>query len=243
MDVTRNDFLGGRVQAWQPAKGYRAGIDAVLLAASVPAQSGDRLLELGCGVGVASLCVQARVPGVSVIGLEREADYAKLAERNGLNVVVGDVAQMPDDVRQRDFDHVIFNPPYFDRALGAKSDGALREAARGEDTPLASWIDAATRRLAPKGVLTMIQDASRLADMLKAIDDRLGQVTVQPIAPRVGRAAHLIILQAVKSSRAPFKLNAPLILHEGDKHLSDADHYTPEVSDMLRHGAPFAINR
>ncbi|MFZ2468854.1 MAG: methyltransferase, partial [Parvibaculum sedimenti] len=37
---TDDGFLGGRLQLLQPAKGYRAGIDAVLLAASVPARHG-----------------------------------------------------------------------------------------------------------------------------------------------------------------------------------------------------------
>ena len=59
-------FLGGRVQAWQPAAGYRAGVDAVLLAAAVPARPGDTALELGAGAGVASLCLATRVPGLSV---------------------------------------------------------------------------------------------------------------------------------------------------------------------------------
>ena len=35
-DLTCNDFLGGRVRLYQPVKGYRAGVDPVLLAAAVP---------------------------------------------------------------------------------------------------------------------------------------------------------------------------------------------------------------
>lgn len=60
---SHDQFLGGRLMVAQPKTGYRAGVDPVLLAASVPAVRGESVLELGCGVGVASLCLAARVPG------------------------------------------------------------------------------------------------------------------------------------------------------------------------------------
>ncbi|PJE33810.1 methyltransferase, partial [Pseudooceanicola lipolyticus] len=47
-DLTRDSFIGGRVWLWQPRRGYRAGVDPVLLAAAVPARPGQRVLELGC---------------------------------------------------------------------------------------------------------------------------------------------------------------------------------------------------
>ena len=79
VETTNDLFLGGKVTALQPAKGYRAGIDAVLLAASVPAKAGETVLELGCGVGVASLCLAARVEGVEITGVELQPEYAALA--------------------------------------------------------------------------------------------------------------------------------------------------------------------
>lgn len=241
-DVTCNDFLGGQVQAWQPVKGYRAGVDAVFLAAAVPAKPGQRVLELGCGVGVASLCLAARVKGVSVTGIERETLYANLAARNGVDVVQADIAALPQEVLAQSYDHVIFNPPYFDRALGAKSEHHETEAARGEHTSMSTWIDVATRRLKPKGQLTLIQNASRLPDVLSALDDRMGAITVQPFTPRIGRAAHLVIVQARKSSKAPFVLNAPIVVHEGNRHERDEEDYTPIVRAILRDGAPLSLN-
>jgi hypothetical protein len=81
-ETTQDAFLGGRVQLLQPRKGYRAGLDPVLLAASVPAQAGDTVLELGCGVGAALFCLAARVPGLTLTGVELQADYADLARQN-----------------------------------------------------------------------------------------------------------------------------------------------------------------
>ena len=80
--LARNAFLGGRVQLWQPREGYRAGIDPVLLAATVPAQPGQRVLELGCGAGPALCCLGVRVPGLALTGIEVQPAYAALARRN-----------------------------------------------------------------------------------------------------------------------------------------------------------------
>ena len=80
--TTTDDFLGGLVSVIQPRKGYRAGVDAVLLAASIPAKPGQQVLELGCGVGVASLCLAARVPDLTMTGVELQSDYAALALQN-----------------------------------------------------------------------------------------------------------------------------------------------------------------
>jgi tRNA1(Val) A37 N6-methylase TrmN6 len=107
----------------------------------------------------------------------------------------------------------------------------------GEDTPLADWISTAARRLAPKGYLHMIQRADRLPDMLAASAGCLGSSEVLPLAPRHGRAAELVILRARKGGRADFRLHAPLILHEGDRHRQDGESYRPEIGAVLRDGA------
>ncbi|WP_282181663.1 tRNA1(Val) (adenine(37)-N6)-methyltransferase [Aliiroseovarius marinus] len=242
-DLTQDDFLGGQLVLTQPRTGYRAGVDPVFLASAVAAKTGESVLELGCGVGAASLCLGRRVSGITLHGIERQADHAALArknaEDNGISLTVhdGDLARMPDALRALSFDHVIMNPPYFDRARGSMSPHDAREQAMGEETPLAVWMDQATRRLKPRGMLTMINAAERLPDILSALDDRLGSVVVQPLSPRTGRAAKLLLLQARKGGRAAFRLAAPIVLHEGAAHTTDREHYTPEIQAILREGA------
>lgn len=240
-DLRCDAFLGGALQLWQPVRGYRAGIDPVLLAASVPAAPGQSVLDLGCGAGAAALCLGTRVPGLVMCGLERHAGYAALARRNGaalgLEVFEGDVADMPAALRQRAFDHVIANPPYYDRASGSAAPDPDREAARGEDAPLGVWVQAAQRRLRPRGHLHLILKADRLADALAAVQPPMGSVEITPLAPRAGRAAELVLLRARKDGRAALKLHAPVVLHAGDAHARDAEGYTPEIAAVLRAGA------
>ena len=245
--LTRDAFLGGRLAILQPREGYRAATDPVLLAAAVPARTGEPVLELGCGAGVASLCLACRVPGVRPTGLDLQPAYAALAARNAalnrveMRVETGDVADPPAALRAESFVHVFMNPPYFPAGDGTPAQDAGRERGRREAVPLAAWIDTGIRRLAPRGTLTVIQRADRLPEMLAALDGRMGSVAVLPLAPRAGRAAGRVILQAVKGGRAPFRLAAPLVLHRGEAHEADADSHTRTVSEILRNGAALCI--
>lgn len=239
-NLTRDAFLGGRLHLFQPQQGYRAGVDAVLLAASVPAHPGQQVLELGCGVGAAILCLGARVPGLRLTGVEREPGFAALARRNGgdvLEVVEADLTDLPLHVRQRQFDHVLANPPYYDRGASVPSMDPAREAAHGAHTPLEKWVKVAAKRLAPKGQAHFIHMAERLPDLLRALPHDLGSVEVLPLAARAGRAPDRILLRARKNGRGAFRLHAPLILHEGARHEQDGDSYCAPVRAALREGA------
>ncbi|KIN70741.1 Methyltransferase small [Sulfitobacter noctilucae] len=239
-DLTHDAFLGGLLHLYQSRQGYRAGIDAVLLSACVQAKKGQRVLELGCGVGAAVLCLGARVPGLVLTGVERDPRFAALARRNGkegLEVVEADLAALPADLRQRQFDHVLANPPYYDRAASVASDDAAREAAHGAETPLAVWVRTAARRLAPKGQMHFIHLTERLPDLLAALPSGMGSVEVQPFASREGRAPDRIILRARKNGRAAFKLHPTKVLHNGNHHIGGPDSYEPEIAAVLRDGA------
>jgi tRNA1Val (adenine37-N6)-methyltransferase len=234
-DLTDDAFLCGRLQVLQPRAGYRAATDPVLLAACVPAHAGDRVLDLGCGAGAASLCLAARVPGLLHHGLELQADYADLcarnAQRNGVDmtVTVGDVAHMPI---RTEFDHVIANPPYYPSA-GSPSPVAGRDTALRVDTGIDIWVTAGLRRLRPGGYLTMIFTP----DLLPAALAVQGNATVLPLAARDGRAPGRMVVQWRKVSRAPFRLLAPFVIHKGAAHDGDRESYTDAANAVLRMGA------
>lgn len=240
-ELTDDGFLGGRLRLLQPARGYRAATDPVLLAATCPASPGQSVLDLGCGAGAAALCLGHRVPGLALAGLELQPAYAELArrnaQRNGIAIEVheGDIARMPAALR-RDFDHVIANPPYY-HPDGSPSPIAARARAIQVDTPLAGWVAAATRRLRPGGWMTLILGADGLPQVLAALAPKLGSAAALPLAARAGRSALRVILQARKGGRAPFRLLAPLVIHQGPAHDGDRESYTPEASAVLRDGA------
>lgn len=245
--LTLDRFLNGKLDILQPRQGHRAGIDPVLLAASVDAVAGQSVLELGCGAGVASLCLGRRVKGLTITGVELQPDYAELAQRNAeenriaMQVITADLVDLPLSIRQQDFDHVFANPPYYQRSAGTAASDEGRDAALAGDTPLTEWIDVATRRVRPGGYVTIIQKADRLRDLMTAMDKRLGSVVITPIAPRIGRAAELVLMRAKKGGRGAFRLMAPVILHQGLRHERDGDSYTAQIREILREGASLEI--
>ncbi|MGB3246536.1 MAG: methyltransferase [Sulfitobacter sp.] len=239
--LTHDAFLGGMVHLWQPVRGYRAGVDPVILAASVKAQAGQSVLELGCGAGAAILCLGARISGLALTGVEREPDFAALAARNGvdtLEVVPADINDLPLSLRDRQFDHVLANPPYYDRHASRSSSDPLREAAHAALTPLQDWVKVAAKRLKPKGMAHFIHRAERLPDLLAALPKSLGSVEVLPITSRTGRVAERVILRARKNGRGDFVLHAPLVMHDGADHPGDhIKDYTATMRAVLRDGA------
>jgi len=243
-ELTDDGFLGGALMILQPRRGYRAATDPVLLAAAVPAKAGQSVLELGCGAGVASLCLGRRIPGLALTGLELQPAYAALARenalRNGLALDVhdGDIADLPEPLK-RGFDHVMMNPPYYAPGTGSPARDTGRETALREATPLAHWIGTATRRLHPGGMLTLIVGADRLPECLAGFGPQLGSVTVLPLAPRAGRDATRVIILARKGGRAAFRLAAAFLMHDGTAHDVDRDSYSMPAAQILRGAGTF----
>ncbi len=222
--VRQNSLLDGRLELWQPEHGYRSAIDPVLLAAAVAAAPGDRVLDVGTGVGTAALCLALRQPECQIFGLEIQPDLAALARRNAegngcgerFTVLVGDLAEPPAGL-EPGFDHVMANPPHQTAARGPASPYpgkalANREGASG----LADWLDFCLTMAAPGGSVTVIHRADRLDEVLTGLAGRAGAVVVMPLWPKAGEAAKRVVVQSRKGAKTPLRLTPGVVLHEAD---------------------------
>ncbi|MEC7796605.1 MAG: methyltransferase [Pseudomonadota bacterium] len=235
--VVENALLCGRVRLRQPARGYRAGMDAALLAAAVAPRPGERLFEAGCGAGAVLMQIAARHDALSLTGLERDSSSAALARENaGLNgfgdritVIEGDVAAGFRSLGLPPFDWAVSNPPFFD------DPGALRAPAPGKqgawmaDDGLAAWTGLLLKAVREGGRIVIIHRADRLADLLALLGDKAGSFAIRPIQPFAEEPAKRVLVRAIKTGKAPLRLLPPLVLHDG----SGAKH-TPESEALLR---------
>jgi tRNA1(Val) A37 N6-methylase TrmN6 len=247
LETTDDAFLGGRLRLLQPKAGYRAGLDAVLLAAAVPAAgAGIRVLDAGAGVGVAGLAVAARIADARVVLVELVPRLAALARenvaRNGLSdrvrVIEADLTAPAaslavQGLEPQSFDHVLANPPYVEEGRGSSpadlvKAGAQMMAAGG----LKRWVRFLAHMAAPDGTVTLIHRAEALGEVLASLDTRFGALDILPIHPRTGEPAHRVLVGGRKGSRAPLRLLPGLVLH-GDGHA-----FLPAVETILRDGAP-----
>jgi len=239
LTVTEDMLLGGRVRLFQPKGGYRAAIDPVLLAAAVPAEAGQSVLDVGSGAGAAALCLAARVPGVALTGIERDGEALALARRsaaaNGVMAewIEGDVLAPPAAILSRQFDHVISNPPYRSADRGQRSPHAAKALAHSiGDAEFGVWLAFCAARVRDKGTLSLVLPAGELARAVAAIEPRLGGLTILPLWPRQGAEARRVILRARRGGRAPSRVLPGLVLHGA------GGGYTEAAEQVLRHAGP-----
>jgi len=217
--MTRTDYLlDGRVQITQSAAGYRAGLDAVMLAAACLTQVDDTVLDLGCGAGAASLCLATRITDIKITGIEIQPEQAELARANfAQNNLIAEIIcadlkeyKFPSD----NFDHVILNPPYHDAAQHIPPENIARATAFMAND-LATWITTARRAVKTHGSVTIIHRTDALTDIIKNLDG-FGAIEIIPLWPRENIPAERIIIRARKGRKTPLTLLPGIVLHTTD---------------------------
>lgn len=224
MEVSEDRLLGGRIIIRQPVRGYRAGVDAALLAAACDVGPGQSVLEAGCGVGAVLLSAAFRRPEARFLGLESDPDALVLAHQNiALNGLQDRVAVQGADVGQpfsrlglSPCDAAMANPPFFDDPAELRAPHPAKRAAWITAEGLATWCAFLIKAVREKGVITMIHRADRLADIMSMLAPKAGSFSVRPIHPFADAPAKRVIVRAVKTGKAPLRILPPLILHDRD---------------------------
>jgi len=240
-------FLGGRLSLRQPASGHRAGTDAVLLAACVPAGAEGRAVDVGAGVGAAGLSALARAKALDMTCVEIDPGLVALCDgniaENGFaaraRAVVADVLKAPArraaGLADGEFDLVMTNPPFLDAAAARVSPDPARARAHVAEGGLEAWMKAALAVLRPAGRFLMIHRADALAEILASAKGRIGQIRLLPVHAKAGEPAVRLLVSGKKGSRAPLALLPPLVLHGADGR------FTPRAEAIHRGEAGIAL--
>ncbi len=232
-EISEDGLLGGRVRLRQPVQGYRAGVDAALLAAACDARPGERVLDLGCGPGAVVLAAAMRRPEVRFTGIERDPAALALASENAaLNGLEGRVQVMAADVGAgfaglglEVFDGALCNPPFFDEASRLRGPHPSRRGAWIADDGLGAWLGFLVKAVCEGGAITIIHRADRLADLLALLAPKAGSVKVRPVHAFGDQPAKRVLVRATKTGKAPLVLLPALVLHDrsGAKHTQEAE--------------------
>jgi tRNA1(Val) A37 N6-methylase TrmN6 len=228
-----NALLGGRVRLLQPARGYRAGMDAALLAAAVEARPGETVLEAGCGAGAVLTQIAARRPGVALVGVERDGVAADLARRNArlngltdrMRVVEATVGTGFKGLGLSRAHWAVSNPPFFDDPGALRAPSPARRGAWIADEGLAAWVDFLVDGAKDGGRIVLIHRADRLADLLGLLGAKCGSFVIRPVQPFADEPAKRVLVRAVRGGRGPLRLLPALVLHDrsGAKHTPEAE--------------------
>ncbi len=236
---TQDLLLGGRIALRQPAQGYRVAIDPLLLAASVNAEPGETILDVGAGVGAAGLCLATRLPHCRIMGIERQKDLVRLANdnivlnnlRDRVEILHGDLQSPPPRLAAGSYSQVISNPPYFESTRGRVSPVTNKGLSNHEsDFDMEGWLKFSLLMLKPSGKITFIYRVEMLDKLLCLFYGKVGDIKVFPFWPNSGQIAKLVIVQGVKGSKGGLNLLPCMVLHNADGS------FTQEADALLKNG-------
>jgi tRNA1Val (adenine37-N6)-methyltransferase len=235
--VRPGTLLDGRVVHAQPEAGHRSGIEPVLLAATVPAKAGERVLEGGSGAGAALLCLAYRQPEVAGVGVELDPALAALARRNaaanGFARLTFAAADITCFAPEGMFDHAMANPPWHVPTATPSPDATRERARRASPGLIAAWTAAIARPVRVGGSVTLVVGAGVMGEAMAALSGAgCGSLALLPLWPRGGVAAKLVLVRGIKAGRGPSRMLAGLVLHQTDGS------YTEAVRAVLGQGAP-----
>ena len=243
--VTTDHFLDHGIAVQQFAKsGHRSGLDAIMLAATVPGDVSGRVADLGAGAGVVGMAVAHRCATAEVDLFEIDPD---LSTQSGASLALahnqhlaGRLRNFCDDVaaptdlltaanqKPGSYVCIVANPPYNDENHRQSPDPRRSSAHMAQRSTPQIWVKTAAQLAAHRGNLALILRPENLQDWLQVVQKSFGGVVILPLHPRAEKAASRVLIGATKNSRAALKMLPPLILHAADGS------YTLEAEDILR---------
>lgn len=237
---TIDAFHNGGFFLVQPSDaGHRAGMDAMLLAATLPDEARGVLADFGAGAGAAGLAAINRLPDLRALLIERAPVMAEYARRSlalpgnahlatRAHVIEADVTlhgrqRHAAGLADHAFDYVILNPP-FNAGSDRKTPDPLKAEAHAmeSDDLFERWLRTAAATLKSGGQVSIIARPESMADILVALGKRFGGVEITPVCPRPGDDAIRILVTAIKGSRARLRLRDRILIHEGPGHAMSA---------------------
>lgn len=231
-------LLAENLRIIQSPSVFAFSLDAVLLArfAYVPIQKGN-LIDLCSGNGVIPLFLSARTKG-KITGVEiQERLYdmaARSVEYNGLQeqiqMIHGDIRDMPKQLGFGRFDVVTCNPPYFTTPSKEEINPNEHLAiARHEILcTLEDAVKASSQLVRQGGKVAFVHRPGRLLDMITLMRQyRLEPKRIRFVYPKQGKEANTLLVEAIKDGSPDLKILPPLFVY------NDEDEYTAEIREIL----------
>lgn len=238
MNLTIDDFLGGKVKLAQHSSGYRATSDSVILASAVQAKSGESVLDVGTGSGVILFCLASRINQLHMTGIELQPQLFELCLKNNelnnqqIHFINEDISSAPS-VHGIQFHHVVTNPPFYDEDI--LRENSQQRIAFKESLPLKDWIRFCLKHLRPKGTFTLIHRTVALPEILSILSKTaLGGIEVYPLVSDSSKPSKRVLVRGVMGSKKPFSLMPSIVLHN-----KDTGGHSAFAEAVSRHGISF----
>jgi tRNA1Val (adenine37-N6)-methyltransferase len=234
---TFDTLFGGKIRVLQEKGGYRFSIDAVLLAGFVWLRSGERVMDLGTGIGISPLILGKRGEGAEeIVGVEVQVKLCVLAKKNVRNngleglihIYQGDIRGVADVFPPASFDVVVTNPPYYRVASGRINPSSQKAIARHEVmVTIDDILRGASYLLKEGGRIFVIFPAYRSITLFDSLQSAmLEPKTLRWVHSRANEESKFILAEAYKGGGEGVKVLPPFFIY------SDEGKYTPEMERL-----------
>jgi len=243
MDFTLDSIRD--IKLYQPRKGYRFSVDALLLYSFVNLRIARRIGDLGAGSGIVGILLAKKYPDAKVVLFEIQESLAALAEKNialnfleeRIKVIKTDLRKIktlyPSLVTSHQFDLLVSNPPFRRFKSGLISEGEEKAIARHEiKLKLHELIDAASYLLKAKGRFCMVYHPYRLSELTEIMKKKgLEPKRLRLVHSNKISEAKMILIEAVQGAKVGLKVDKPLYIYKEDGAYTDElmEIYNPEV--------------
>lgn len=215
----------------QKEKGFRFGVDAVLLSDFAKVKRKDSVLDLCTGTGIIPILFAGKTESPSILGLEIQEEFAEMARRSiemnqiedRVKVITGDLCDEKLLKSIPQVNVVTVNPPYKKMMSGIKNEKDTLTIARHEVAlNLEDVIKAARICLKDNGRFYMIHRPERLADILTLMrKHRLEPKTIRMVYPNQTKPPTMVLVEGLKGGGEFLKVLAPLFVYAENGEYSD----------------------
>ena len=236
-EVTTDDLQNG-YYIYQPADGFRFGVDAVLLSEFTRIKPGENVLDMGTGTGIIPILLAAKTKGRHFTGLEIQEFSAAVARESVLlnkleeriDIVNGDIKEASKLFGNERFNVIVSNPPYMMADHGLRNDADEKYIARHET--LCTFDDIAreaSRVLISKGRFYLIHRPFRLAELFMTLKKyKLEPKRMRLVHSYVDKEPQMVMIEASKGGNSSIRIEKPLIIYE------KGGEYTEELKEIYK---------
>ncbi len=229
------DILNSQISIIQKKKGFKYGIDSVLLSHFVDAKAYKNVLDMGSGTGIISFLLYSRQLCENIIGIDIQDSYVEMSNRSvemnsidNVTFISGDFCNLKSFFSAESFDMIVSNPPYFleNRMLSGSED---KRISRFEiKMTMEELFKNASYALKNRGEFYLVHRPYRLNDIINTLTKfSLEPKVVRFVHPKKGVSSNLVLIKAIKNANRELKVLAPLYVY-------DENGYTKEINRIYK---------
>lgn len=236
----RLDFLftDQSMQIIQSPSVFSFSLDAVLLAnfSSIPLKRG-KIIDLCSGNGVIPLLI-SKWSKATITGVEIQTRLYDMAKRSvqlnqkedQINLILGDIKEMPTRFGNNKFDLVTVNPPYF-KTINEEHQNKndyLTIARHEVYCTLEDVIKTSSQLAKSGGKVAMVHRPGRIVEILTLMKQyKLEPKRIRFVYPKQGKNANILLIEAIRDGKPDMKILSPLYTFD------EEGNYTEEIHNIV----------